>query len=289
MRLAVRHSGKKINELMFDKGPVYIGRQMGCQVFLPDRAVSRQHAVIYSAGKKKWVLEDLDSANKTFLNNKAIHKNEIGHGDVVRIGDFRIDIDMHYKNEAAGEKLQMEDTLLQSTTVSDKVQAVIRKTDSKHTPIIVPTKRLKDLADFSEMLYETETLSGLHKSLIELLLRQFNAYEVWCGFRDVEGGAIGIEGGRNSSGVHVERKNLTGLNAVEEALENNRYLFIPRVSKIAGKSKVRSVMAAPFLLGNRNFGAVYVDNSSNQQAYEQHDLDYLLIVSIQTAGFLAGF
>jgi pSer/pThr/pTyr-binding forkhead associated (FHA) protein len=289
MRLAVRHSGKKINELKFDTGPVYIGRQMGCQVFLPDRAVSRQHAVIYSAGKKKWVLEDLDSANKTFLNNKAIHKDEIGHGDVVRIGDFTIDVDMHYKSEEPGEKMQMDDTLLQSTTVSNKVQAVIRKTDSKHTPIIVPTNRLKDLADFSEMLYECQTLVGLHKSLMEILLRQFNAYEVWGAFRESEGGAVGIEGGRNSSGVHVVRENLTGLNAVEEALENNRYLFIPRVGKVGGHSKVRSVMAAPLLLGDRNFGAVYVDNSSNQQAYEQQDLDYLLIISIQTAGLLAGF
>ncbi len=77
MRLVVKQSNGTINEFQFAQGPVYIGRGANSQVFLPDRAVSRQHAVIFTTQDGKWFVEDLDSANKTYLNDKAIHKAAI--------------------------------------------------------------------------------------------------------------------------------------------------------------------------------------------------------------------
>ena len=92
MRLTVKRGDDLINELRFSRGPIYIGRQIGSQIFLPDKAVSRQHTVIYTTTDGKWMVEDLDSANKTYLNNEAIHKAEIKNGDVLKIADFRIEI-----------------------------------------------------------------------------------------------------------------------------------------------------------------------------------------------------
>lgn len=80
MRLVVKQDGRKVNELQFTAGPVYIGRGVNSQVFLPDRAVSRQHAVIFTTQDGKWMVEDLDSANKTYLNDKQIHKVEVKKG-----------------------------------------------------------------------------------------------------------------------------------------------------------------------------------------------------------------
>jgi pSer/pThr/pTyr-binding forkhead associated (FHA) protein len=64
MRLFVSLGGSSVNELRFDRGPIYIGRQTGSQVFLPDAAVSRQHAVIYTTRDGSWIVEDLGSATK---------------------------------------------------------------------------------------------------------------------------------------------------------------------------------------------------------------------------------
>ena len=73
MHLVVKQNNRTVNEFRFANGPVYIGRGANSQVFLPDRAVSRQHAVIFSTQNGKWMVEDLDSANKTYLNEKAVH------------------------------------------------------------------------------------------------------------------------------------------------------------------------------------------------------------------------
>ena len=59
MRLFVSLGESSVNELKFDRGPIYVGRQMGSQVFLPDKAVSRQHAVFYTTKDSSWIIEDL--------------------------------------------------------------------------------------------------------------------------------------------------------------------------------------------------------------------------------------
>ena len=112
MRLFVNLSGSSVNELQFTKGPIYIGRRMGSHVFLPDKAVSRQHAVFYSTKDGSWILEDLDSANKTYLNDKAIHKCGVNHADVIRIADFSIEVHLHEQDDQA-QDVHMEDTMVE--------------------------------------------------------------------------------------------------------------------------------------------------------------------------------
>ena len=52
--------------------PVIIGRSPDkCRVVLPANAVSREHARIVPSGGQYFV-EDLQSRNKTYVNNKAV-------------------------------------------------------------------------------------------------------------------------------------------------------------------------------------------------------------------------
>jgi pSer/pThr/pTyr-binding forkhead associated (FHA) protein len=57
MRLVIRRGSLLINDLRFDHGPIYIGRHRKSQVFLPDRGVSRQHAVIVTNDKGEWEVQ----------------------------------------------------------------------------------------------------------------------------------------------------------------------------------------------------------------------------------------
>ena len=103
MRLVVKQNGETVNEFRFTKGPIYIGRQEKNQITLPNPAVSRQHAVLFNTQDGKWTVEDLDSANKTYLNDQAIHKVEIKTGDCLRIVDFTIEINIEAGAEAETE------------------------------------------------------------------------------------------------------------------------------------------------------------------------------------------
>ncbi|MHC4313769.1 MAG: FHA domain-containing protein [Planctomycetota bacterium] len=94
MRLVVKQKNGQAREFQFSKGPISIGRAADCQIFLRDRSVSKQHAIISVTADGKWIVEDQGSANKTFLNDKEIHKTEIKTGDCLRIIDFTIEINL---------------------------------------------------------------------------------------------------------------------------------------------------------------------------------------------------
>jgi pSer/pThr/pTyr-binding forkhead associated (FHA) protein len=89
IHLVVKRKNKVVSEMTFDSTPIYLGRKPGLQIVLPDIAVSREHAMI-EAKEGKWTIEDLDSANKTYLNGQAIRKAAIKNGDVLSITEFSI-------------------------------------------------------------------------------------------------------------------------------------------------------------------------------------------------------
>ncbi len=64
-----------------------IGRREGCDVCLSyDSQVSREHAVVIYDGDMFW-LEDLDSTNGTFVNDKRIEgRAPIAPGQLFRVG-----------------------------------------------------------------------------------------------------------------------------------------------------------------------------------------------------------
>ncbi len=77
-----------------------IGRKEGNTIRLTERNVSREHARLFRkqpngapvpADKPTFVLEDLTSYNGVFVNGLRItHAQDLAHGDLVQIGDYRI-------------------------------------------------------------------------------------------------------------------------------------------------------------------------------------------------------
>ena len=81
--------------------PIYmpkmrIGRAPDNEIIIEDDSVSGYHAVIHltkpteTEGEEKFVIEDLGSTNKTYVNNKEISSHELVEGDVIRLGRTRL-------------------------------------------------------------------------------------------------------------------------------------------------------------------------------------------------------
>jgi serine/threonine protein kinase len=64
---------------------VMVGRDRACAIVLPHPAVSRKHARITISGAQP-VLEDLRSANGTYVNDARVERAVLKPGDVVRFG-----------------------------------------------------------------------------------------------------------------------------------------------------------------------------------------------------------
>ncbi|MFK5913692.1 MAG: FHA domain-containing protein [Woeseiaceae bacterium] len=81
-------------KLVIDKQRTTIGRDESNDISLDDELVSKKHAaleVISSEEKIKFILQDLNSTNHTFVNDNPIKLHQLKDGDLIRIGlnDFR--------------------------------------------------------------------------------------------------------------------------------------------------------------------------------------------------------
>ncbi len=327
MKLVVRSAQGAVNELDFDKGPVYIGRQMGSQVFLPDMSVSRQHAVIFATSDGKWVIEDLDSVNKTYLNSVAIHKTQVKNGDEIGVADFHISVELAAQPEPdkpepdkpesdklepdkpESDKLEpdkpeppsqpthqstgqqtdqpvhMEDTIV---AVRHDVDTVHRRLEGKYAEQIrLPARRFGDMARATATLCHAKNIKELHKSTVELMMRQLHAYNAWAAVRRDIDGRMDHQGGRNVSTLTVKRSELVMGQMVSDALDKGLCQLVPQLPRHLSDGKIRSAIAVPVMYEENCYGVLYAENSTDHEHYTMEEMDYLILLSIPIGAVIA--
>lgn len=90
--LAQIHEGLTIQTIPLEKERLRIGRSADADIFLDDKMVSNQHALIElkpdpdQKGETDYFIEDLESTNHTFVNGDPIHRHKLVHEDRIRIG-----------------------------------------------------------------------------------------------------------------------------------------------------------------------------------------------------------
>lgn len=283
MRLTVKRGDELVNELRFSRGPIYIGRQIGSQVFLPDRAVSRQHTVIYTTTDGKWLVEDLDSANRTYLNNEAVHKVQVKDGDVIKIADFTIEIHID-ESDKDQKSVSLEDTL--HATLREP-QIVIRHLESADAPVMrIQAKRGRDFSQAAAEICKSRDLNGLAGSLVDLIFRQFGPFRVWVSLRERPSGIMAMSKGRKINGEGVKLEELQLKSRIDETVDNKYYILVPRLPMQIEGQKIQSAMIAPLMCDKECFGVLYADNSLDHEHYGLTDLDYLILISLMAGAFV---
>ncbi len=288
MRLIVKKGDRTIEEFRFGEGPIYIGRLPNSQVFLPEGTVSRQHAVIFISGDGQWIVEDLDSANQTYLNEKAIHKSEIKTGDRLRISDFTLEVYLEDETET-DKPTHLEDTLV-TASASRGPQIIVRRPDADHAPEIkLPAKRVKDFMEATEAICKAKGPDKLLQVLLGVMLRQFGGYRSWCALRNESTGPMTSHAGKSREGETVALSDININDQITQAVEKGQFLLLPQVSGQVEGQRIRSAMIAPIMDPTGCFGALYVDNSADHEQYTLSDLDYLMLLAISTAAILENF
>jgi pSer/pThr/pTyr-binding forkhead associated (FHA) protein len=278
MRLVVKQGDRDVNEFQFTRGPIYIGRHANSQIFLPDKAISRQHAVIFNTQDGKWVVEDLDSANKTYLNDEQIHKADIKTGDIVRISDFTIEIDLEDRR-TIDKPVAMDDTITKTT--SDQ-QIISRELDTKDAPPIrFPAGRAKDFMEATELISKASSIDELLLTLLDITAKQFDAANVWCALREQAGGPMTAHAGKNRSGQAVQLGEIKLNDKITQSVDKNKFLLFvfSRIPSQAKKGDIRSAVISPIVGPGGCFGVSYIDNAIG-------DDHYLMLLGIHTTTVL---
>lgn len=90
--LALIHEGLTIQTIPIEKEQLRIGRRTDADIFLDDKMVSSNHALVEMKpdpdrkGKVEYFIEDLESTNHTFVNGEKITRHKLVHEDRIRIG-----------------------------------------------------------------------------------------------------------------------------------------------------------------------------------------------------------
>ena len=98
-KLVIEDDEGKRTSVPLTRDQYSVGRKEGNTIRLTERNVSREHARLFkkaangggAADRGIFVLEDLTSYNGVFVNGLRItHAQDLSHGDLVQIGDYRI-------------------------------------------------------------------------------------------------------------------------------------------------------------------------------------------------------
>ncbi len=88
-KMIVSIDGVVMKEVQLTKDRTTLGRRPYNDIVIDNLAVSGEHAVMQMSGSDVF-LEDLNSTNGTYVNGKAIKKQQLQNGDTVEIGKYKI-------------------------------------------------------------------------------------------------------------------------------------------------------------------------------------------------------
>lgn len=107
-KIIIKFNDVVIDQIVLKQGDTGIGRRPGSDILLDNLAVSGNHASIFTIGEDSFV-QDLNSTNGTFINNKRVTKHHLGNGDVVTIGNHSL---TYYNEKATKGSVDLAKTVI---------------------------------------------------------------------------------------------------------------------------------------------------------------------------------
>ena len=97
IKVELKFKEKVLKKIDIEKPEITIGRSPKTDIQIDNLAVSKQHARFIKQ-KDQYAVEDLDSTNGTFLNDREITRAILKHNDIVTVGKHSLVI--HYNNKS---------------------------------------------------------------------------------------------------------------------------------------------------------------------------------------------
>jgi pSer/pThr/pTyr-binding forkhead associated (FHA) protein len=125
-KFIIKFNDVVIDQLVVRPGDMNIGRRPGSDILLDNLAVSGNHATLFTISDDTFV-QDLNSTNGTFVNNKRITKHHLEDGDVITIGNHTLT----YVNENAAKA---NPNLAKTVIINPQKQEEMRTEAAKAAP-----------------------------------------------------------------------------------------------------------------------------------------------------------
>jgi len=158
------------------KSQIIVGRELGCDIVIGDRQVSRQHAK-FSQSPQGITIEDLGSKNGTHLNGKAIDRPVLlKDGDVIQIA---LAEQLIFISSDATLPLEMPASVVNDHQVNDShfgeahhMRTRLRLDDLSRTVWVTPSTKISNDPSFPDEIEVDPPLSAYQYALLKKLYDQ---------------------------------------------------------------------------------------------------------------------
>ena len=116
-KLIITIEGKKFDEVRLHHGTMYVGRDKDNDIRLNGSSVSAKHAKIVTFFEPSYI-QDQNSTNGTYVNDKCVNKHTMRNGDVITIGKYHLIFEFHNDGSHGDDD---EKTLVLSTNEIDEL------------------------------------------------------------------------------------------------------------------------------------------------------------------------
>jgi len=276
-----------------DGNTLVLGRDESCDVVIPNNAVSRRHAQILCVDGK-YILEDLNSRNKTFLNNREITTAPLKNDDKIKICDFLFlftddkpvasapkPLPREFEPEN-GEEQEADVPSTETTTV----QSTVPRSAAQQLLDVQPTDKLRALLDISTTLSKTLELEPLLPQIAETLFSVFRQADRCLIIMLEEGDKLvpklvkSRRPGRADEGFSrtIVRQCMQSMKAylTEDASAESALATAQSIASL----QIRSVMCVPLATAEgKPLGVIQLDTMDYIKKFKEDDLKLLTIVA----------
>ncbi len=305
-------NGELKDRLLPITSELVIGRSTTCDVFIPDRRLSRRHARLF-AEDDRLLVEDLDSHNGTYVNGKRVSRAQLYPSDVVRVGTSKFEVTAPEEESSSPVRVVGDTQLLQAQLVKRVEPQMTRslrafqpdelfsemgigETDryaavdgSKVEFLVQQTRNFATLHEISKALQSEQDPQEMLEGVMDLVLRVVNADRGYVALLDEQGELIpqvvrvrqGASDEARERGVTISatvaEQVLKGRNGVITSDASSDARFASAQSVVI--NEIRSLLAVPILVGSRVTGLIEVENTRSITAFTENDLDLLCVVA----------
>ena len=277
---------------------VILGREDKCGIVVPNHAVSRQHSkIIIKNGE--FFIEDLNSRNGTFVNNRAITvPHQLKHDDRIKICDFQFLYQDEKAVAAAKPRLKLPrefgpgevepEENSDGTDVADmsNVESTVAVRPTAELLGAQPNDKLRALLDISVALSKANELDPLLNVIADSILGVFRQADR-CFIILSEGTKLipRVVKARRSTPGDDHRFSKT---IVRKCMESQTAYLSEDASSDAAMGaaqsiaefRIRSVMCVPLVSTEGvAIGALQLDTQDRSKKFREDDLKMLLIVA----------
>jgi transcriptional regulator with GAF, ATPase, and Fis domain len=284
--------------------PVFtIGRSPSCDVVVPDRFVSREHAHVTALEDGGYEIQDLGGRQPLRINDKITSRQRLEDGDRIILGRsimiFKLEDpgSSSFIQSLAGEGLAGEEVEVASLDAKKTALFTLEDLEEKElSELQKDHQRLMLLYEFGQTM--SSCLEAPRQLLEEFMDAAFQILEAERGFialADEKSGDLRYELVRDNTSMHPPQELGISKTIVHKVFKDGvsllTYNALEDVDLEEAQSvkqyNIRSAVCAPLLFRDKVLGVVYLDNRASEGIFAKDDLKFLMAMCHQ-AGIALG-